>query len=126
MKTIVLALFAHLAAASLGLCDGIPWDRTTGKMTAPHVTLRLSESQMQEFRESRSITLTQKQHSGLQKQAKNFPLQIKEVVTYRYSDCSCCIGHPYAIMLPGEYEVAIPQYEIARFADRGTSEPVQP
>ena len=95
-------------------------------MTAPHVTLRLSESQRHEFRESCSITLTQKQHSGLQKQAKNFPLQIKEVVTYRYSDCTCCIGHPFAIMLPGEYEIAIPRYEIAGFAELGTSESTRP
>lgn len=126
MRTLGLALLAQFAVACVGLCDGIPWDRTTGKMTTAHVTLRLSESQMQEFRDSRTVTLTAKQHSGLRKQADNFPLQIKQVVTYRYSDCTCCIGHPYAIMLPGEYEIAIPRYEIARVADLGTSDPIQP
>jgi hypothetical protein len=114
----LLIAFVLLASAKVR-ADGIPWDHAAGCMAEPFIHLTLSEAQMAEYRGLKKITLSAAQLRRLRKRAPGFSSQIKEVLPYDYGDCTCCVGSPYAVMLPGEYEIAIPLSEIASFNQFG-------
>lgn len=92
--------------------DGIPFDREKERVTEPHTLLKLSAEQQTQVSKIRRLTLTLQQHQLLAKRCSTFPHQIDEVLSYRYGDCTCCVGHPYAILLPGGASIAVPHSEI--------------
>lgn len=122
MKTSIFALVVSLVASSDVRADGIPFDRQTGRVTEPHTRIALSDVQRTEHAQNRKITLTDAQHKKLTKLCPEFPAAITEVLSHRYGDCTCCVGRPYAILLPDGSSIAIPHSEanfVARYGVRG-------
>lgn len=121
-----LILMALLLVSAVDVCaDGIPYDRETGRMTVPYQRIVLSEEQMAEYRAAGDVTLSISQHEKILSKAAKFPRTIRSVLRYTHSDCTCCVGRPYAIMLPGGYELALPEGEIHYFNEYGTRDPVK-
>ncbi len=119
----ILAVITTLTFYVTGVAhaDGIPWDRAKGALTETAIRMTLSERQMTSYRTTGSFEFTQTQLRRLRVKCTGFPNQPSKVVSYRYGDCTCCIGHPYAIMLPGEYEVVIPLSELESVNRYGAS-----
>ena len=120
-----------VALAVIASADGIPFDRATGRVTEPHDRIKLTEDQRTEYAARRRLSLTPEQHQRLTKRCPTFPSVIEEVLSHRYNDCTCCVAHPYAILLPGESAVAVPRSElsfVSRYGMRArpTSEPPTP
>ena len=119
MKSAPLFLILFVAFIVAASADGIPFDRDTGRVTAPHDRFKLTESQRTEYAAHRRLTLTPEQHQRLAKRCPTFPPVIDEVLSYRYNDCTCSVGHPYAILLPGDSAIAIPRYELSYVTSYG-------
>lgn len=119
----ILAAITTLTFGATGAvhADGIPWNRVKGTLTEPAIRMMLSERQMTCYHTTGSFEFTQTQLRRLRVKCAGFPNQPSKVVSYRYSDCTCCIGHPYAIMLPGGYEVAVPLSELESVNRYGAS-----
>ena len=113
MRSTVLSLTLFATVAVTASADGIPVDRDTGRVTEPHDRLNLTDAQRTEFAAEHRLTLTPEQHQRLTKRCPVFPAVIEEVLSYRYSDCTCCIGHPYAIVLPDGFSIAILRSELS-------------
>ncbi len=119
MKISLITLSFLLASCFIVGADGIPFDREKGEVTEPHTRLTLTESQRAEYARERKITLTATQLKRLRKLSPSFPKTISEVLSYRYGDCTCCVGHPYAILLPNGTSMAIPHSEADDVSRRG-------
>ena len=102
--------------------DGIPFDREARRVTVPHETFALTESQRLELFRQHHVTLTTSQRERLAERFPNFPQTIETVIPYDWSDCTCFSGHPYAILLPGCTSIALTDGE----ADIGSRFGTQP
>jgi len=121
MRNTYAAMTALLSLSISAFADGIPFDQDTHQVTEKHVRLTLNEDQKAEYTRDKTITLTDNQHQRLTGLSPAFPAKIFEVLSYRYGDCTCCIGRPYAILLPGAESVAIPHSEadyVTRYGPR--------
>lgn len=98
---------------------GIPYDKKSGRLLEKCIKIRLTDSQKTEFQETRSVTLSDTQYNRLAKKCPRFPLKIEAILRYTYNDCTCCVDHPYAILLPGESVIAIPLSELSFVAQYG-------
>ncbi len=115
-------MIAFVSVSVSAVADGIPFDRDTNQVTEKHVRLTLSKDQKAEYTRDKTITLTDNQHKKLTSLSPAFPAKISEVLSYRYGDCTCCIGRPYAILLPDAGSVAIPHSEadyVTRYGPKG-------
>lgn len=122
MRKTFAVVTALLSPSISALADGIPFDRDTNQVTEKHVRLTLSKDQKAEYTRDKTITLTDNQHKKLTSLSPAFPAKISEVLSYRYGDCTCCIGRPYAILLPDAESIAIPHSEahyVTRHGPRG-------
>lgn len=122
MRNIFAGMTALLSLSISAWADGIPFDLDTKKVTETHVRLTLNKDQKAEYAQDKTITLTDNQHKRLTSLSPAFPAKISEVLSYRYGDCTCCIGRPYAILLPDAGSVAIPHSEadyVTRHGPRG-------
>ena len=130
MKQLIAVILLLSSLSAPLIADGIPFDRKTNRVTEQHVRLTLSEAQKIERTEHHRITLTAAQHKKLMRlcpACPAFPSVITEVLSHRYGDCTCCVGHPYAIMLPDAASIAIPRSETDYVARYGLRErPVYP
>lgn len=123
MKSVFLSLALFAASAAAVSADGIPFDRDTRRVTTSHDRFMLTVAQRAEYATERRISLTPKQHQQLAKRCPTFPSVIEEVLSHRYNDCTCCVGHPYAIMLPGDSAIAIPRSELSFVTRYGARPP---
>lgn len=120
----VLLLFAGCQTHYEG--GGIPYDTKSGRLLEKCIKVRLTENQKQEYQEFKSVTLTDQQYSRFTKSCPTFPQKIEEILRYTYNDCTCCVDHPYAIILPGESVIAVPMSELAFVAKYGPRKFIPP
>ena len=110
MKALIILLcLAPVLAMAQG--EVFPFDREKGRMIVSHERLDLTAAQRREAAARRRITLTPSQHERLRAECPAFPKVIKEILPYNWGDCTCLVGHPYAILLPGGSSAAIPHEE---------------
>ncbi|HCN27889.1 MAG TPA: hypothetical protein DIT64_03715 [Verrucomicrobiales bacterium] len=122
MKFLCAASLMALASAAAVRADGVPFDRVTGRVTVPRTVLHMSAEQRAQVSQTRRLTLTPRQHERLARLCPVFPNEIGEVLSYRYGDCTCCVGHPYALLLPGGASVAVPHSEAEDVSRYGVRE----
>lgn len=106
-----------LLAPALAYADGIPFDATQQSVTVPHLSLTLTPTQQREVATRQRVTLTPEQRTQFTQRWPQFPRIIPQVLPYNWGDCTCLVGHPYAILLPGGAAIAVPDGE-ADFASR--------
>jgi len=104
MKFFIVFL-ATMFCTATALASGISFDGK--KVTEPHQVLHLTNEQIMELCDKGQLTLTDEQHAKLLKKSPNFPKTIFTVISCYLNDCTCLIGYPYAILLPGGESVAI-------------------
>ncbi|MEA3210547.1 MAG: hypothetical protein QOE70_3604 [Chthoniobacter sp.] len=109
--------FLLCLAPALAFADGIPFDREKHGVTVPHETFVLTEAQGRELAARHRVTLTSPQHELLTKRFARFPGTINEILPWNWGDCTCAVGHPYAILLPGGTSIAVTHAE-ADFTNR--------
>jgi len=76
------------------------------KVTVPHQRLHLTNEQILEICDGQ-LTLTDQQLAKLRKKCPNFPRTVYGILTSFPHECTCCIGCPYVIVLPGGESVLI-------------------
>ena len=127
MKIVLLLCLAPVVAMAEG--EVFPFDREQGRMIVLHERLDLTSSQRREAATRRRITLTPSQRERLTSACPAFPKAIKEILPYNWGDCTCLVGHPYAILLPGGSSAAIPNDEfdwVSRYGVRPSYMPKPP
>ena len=108
MKFPIKFLFAVLPVLSLTtpkvFSDGIPFSEDRKHVTEDHTTFSLNKEQMKEVESKRKITLTSEQHQVLKGINPKVP-QVLDVVTSRYSDCTCELGPAAVWCRDGEVDI---------------------
>lgn len=85
-----LLAFAFLSVSfSQAFADG--FSLTTALETSPHLTIRLSPSQISEVGRTRCLTLTKEQRDRLGRTLKSVP-RVLGIESLGEPDCSCCIS----------------------------------
>ncbi len=98
MKSILLNLLLGLSGVGLLSADGIPYDSETGKVTAEHLMIDLSDSQQEEIVAIGSITLDPSQWAAARKLNPAMPKRIEIVFPIDWDDCACAAeNEAYAI-----------------------------
>lgn len=128
MKAVTILL---CLAPVVGIADGevFPFDRDKGRMIVPHELIELTEPQRREIAARHRVTLTLPQREHLISLCPTFPKSINEILPYNWGDCTCLVGHPYAILLPGGASAAVPRDELSseyRHGARPSSMPKPP
>lgn len=126
MKAIVIFLcFVPL----LAFADGIPYNARTQRVTVPHETFTLTAPQQHEAGTLYRVTLTAPQRARLKTRWPRFPDTIQQILPYDWSDCTCVVGHPWAILLPGGTSIALTHGEaefVSRYGSIPASTPPSP
>lgn len=98
MKIVLRSLLFLFATSCLTWADGIPYNRETGKVEAPHTMIELSKDQQQELETLRTVTLNAEQWQALRKVSPVTPKRLTQVLFTDYEDCACGL-YAYAIAL---------------------------
>lgn len=95
--------------------DGIPVDRKTGKVEAPHTIVTLTAEQIEETQALGTFTLTAEQWRNIRQKSPQCPKRFNNVLPVTFNDCLCGID--------GEYVIALSRERIAvlHYGDAGVS-----
>ncbi|PKK89948.1 MAG: hypothetical protein CVV64_11480 [Candidatus Wallbacteria bacterium HGW-Wallbacteria-1] len=94
------------------LSDGIYASKDLSQLTAEHIVVKLSEDQIPEVEQNRTLVFSEDQLAELKKCFIKFPLRI-DVISSRWKDCVCGMGL-YAVWCR-KNEIAIPMLAIESF-----------
>ena len=89
------------------MADGLPIDHETGKIMAPHVTVKINADQQHEVTVLQSLTLNAEQWHKVRQSAPACPKRITEVFPHNYNDCMCGHSGPAIAIQMKPDEVAI-------------------
>jgi len=88
LRTLIALVFLSVSSSQV-FADG--FSLTFALETSPHLTIRLSPSQISEVGRSRSLMLTKEQRDRLGRNLKSVP-RVLGVESLGEPDCSCCIS----------------------------------